>query len=270
MQMNKTIGFIGCGNMGSAMLKGILKAGLVSCQQVLVATKSESSAKRIEETYHVKATQDIKFVAKQSDIIIMAMKPNVFVDVIEDISDVANDKVIISVAAGISIAFLMECFHNDHLKVARAMPNTPACVSMAMSSLSFNEFINETEKKEVIAIFESFGECAVVEEEMIHAVIGISGSSPAYIFMILDAMIKNGIKHGLSKETATKFASQAVMGAAKMVATSEQEVDTLKVNVCSPNGTTIEAVKKLEERHLYEIIDEAMDACIARSIAMSK
>lgn len=268
--MNRKIGFIGCGNMGKAMLQGIIQANLVPCENIMVSTYSRESADRIHDTFDVVTTVDNQEVASQCEIIILAVKPKMFADVIDEIKEVGNNKIIVSVAAGITIAFLMEHFENDKLKVARAMPNTPACVAMAMSSLSFNEYINEDEKQDIIAIFESFGQCEIVDEGLIHTVIGISGSSPAYIFMVLDAMIKNGMKHGLSKEAATQFASQAVMGAAKMVSLGENDPDTLKVNVCSPGGTTIEAVNKLEESNLYQIFDEAMDACIEKSKQMSK
>lgn len=268
--MNRKIGFIGCGNMGKAMLQGIIQANLVPCENIMVSTFSKESADRIHNTFNVVTTIDNQEVANQCDIIILAVKPKMFAEVINEIKEVGNNKIIVSVAAGITIAFLMEQFENDKLKVARAMPNTPACVAMAMSSLSFNEYVNEDEKQDIIAIFESFGQCEIVDEELIHTVIGISGSSPAYIFMVLDAMIQNGMKHGLSKEAATQFASQAVMGAAKMVSLGESDPDTLKVNVCSPGGTTIEAVKKLEESNLYQIFDEAMDACIEKSKQMSK
>lgn len=268
--MNKKLGFIGCGNMGGAMLQGILDAKLYAPENIIVSTSKEASAKRIHEQYGVITTLDNKHVASNCDMIIMAVKPNMFKDVINEIKQVASAKIIISVAAGITISYLQEQFGYAQLKVARAMPNTPACVAMAMSSLSFNAFIKESEKQEIISIFESFGKCEVVDEDMIHAVIGISGSSPAYIFMILDAMIQNGMKHGLSREQATKFASQAVMGAAKMVSLNESDPDTLKVNVCSPGGTTIEAVKKLEAYDIYKIFDEAMDACIEKSRQMSK
>lgn len=268
--MKRKIGFIGCGNMGGAMLQGIIKANLVTLDQLMVATHSEASAKRIHETYNICTTTNNQKVAEACDIIILAIKPKMFESVIEEIKAFGKDKTIVSVAAGITIAYLCEHFENQQLKVARAMPNTPACVAMAMSSLSFNEHLNEDEKADIVAIFNSFGNCEVVEEDMIHTVIGISGSSPAYIFMVLDAMIKNGMKHGLSKEKATKFASSAVMGAAKMVSLLEEDPDTLKVNVCSPGGTTIEAVHKLEDFDIYRAFDEAMDACIEKSKLMSK
>lgn len=268
--MDRKIGFIGCGNMGEAMLQGIMNAKLVPCDHIIVSTRSENSARRIHETYKVMTTLNNKHVAAECDILIMAVKPNMFADIIADIKNTGKDKIIVSVAAGVSISFIESHFEFEQLKVVRAMPNTPACVSMAMSSLSFNNYVSETEKKDIVAIFESFGKCEIVDEEMIHAVIGISGSSPAYIFMILDAMIKNGMKHGLSKETATQFASQAVMGAAKMVSLNDTEPNTLKVNVCSPNGTTIQAVNILEQNNIDQIFNEAMDACIMKSKMMSQ
>ncbi len=268
--MRMKIGFIGCGNMGKAMLEGMLLANVISKEEVLVATHTQASSDAIHAQFAIATTCDNSEVAKQCDYIILAVKPYLFEEVISAIAPFAKDKVIISVAAGVSIAKIQSLFQNEQQKIVRAMPNTPACVLEAMSSLSFNAFVKEEEQAFVIRLFESFGKCEVVAEEMIHAVIGISGSSPAYVFMFLDAMIKNGMKHGLSKSMATSFATQAMMGAAKMVATSSEEADVLKQNVCSPNGTTVEAVKVLEDKKMKEIIEEAMDACIERSKEMSR
>lgn len=268
--MNKKIGFIGCGNMGEAMLQGILKAKLLPCEKIYVSTRTTESAQRIHHKYGIETGINNVEIVKKSDIVILAIKPYLFDEVINEIKEEVDTQLIISIAAGISLEYLQKQFANTHLKAVLAMPNTPASVLMAMSSLSFNAFVDEMEQKEVITIFESFGECAVIKEAMIPAVIGISGSSPAYIFMVLDAMIYNGMKHGLSHDDATKFASMAVMGAAKMVSMNETAPDILKENVCSPNGTTIEAVKCLEKNHFEEILEEAMDACIARSKQMSK
>lgn len=268
--MQKKIGFIGCGNMGSAILKGMLAANVVSKEEILVATRTQASADNIYTLYGVDVTNDSNLVAKSCPIILLAIKPNMYLELIASIKEEAKDALIISVAAGVSITKLHEYFENPQQKIVRAMPNTPACVNMAMSSLSFNAFVSEEEKTIVKHIFASFGKYQEVEEELIHAVIGVSGSSPAYVFMMLDAMIQNGIKHGLSKKEATHFATQAMMGAAKMVADLDVEPDRLKQNVCSPNGTTIEAVHTLEKMGFKEAIDEAMDACIARSKEMSK
>ena len=264
------IGFIGCGNMGKAMLKGMLEAKLVNHNEVMVSTHTQLSAQAIQKQFDVNATCDNLLVAKKCEYIILAIKPYMFEDVITNIKESANDKVIISVAAGVTLAQIQSYFQNEKQKIVRAMPNTPACVGMAMSSLSFNDFIGEEEKQFVIALFQSFGQCVQVEESLIHAVIGVSGSSPAYVFMFLDAMINNGIKHGLTKEVATILATQTMQGAAKMVATLDSDPTVLTQNVCSPNGTTIEAVKVLEHKNIKAIVEEAMDACIARSKEMSQ
>lgn len=266
---NRKLGFIGCGNMGQAILAGILKEKSLEKEEIMVSVHSENSKVKIEENYGVYVTLNNKEVASCCDVVILAIKPYQYDEVIEDIKEELQDKVIVSVAAGISMNYLQAYFPKA-VKVIRVMPNTPACVNEAMTSISVNDVVDEKEEAFVTTLFLGIGHVEKIEENMIDEVIALSGSSPAYIFMILDAMIKHGIKNGMSKEKAFHFVSQAVLGAAKMVLETKQDPDILKKNVCSPNGTTIEAVHVLEEQGLYQMMEKAMDACYERSIEMTK
>lgn len=264
------LAFIGCGNMGGAILDGILSANIVNNEDIKVCVAREESAKRIKEERNVYTTLDKKEAVQGADAIIMAVKPFKFEEVIAEIKEECKDKLFISVAAGVTIEKMMEMMECDHLHVVRTMPNTPACVKEALTSLTFNAFVSEEEKQFTRSLFNSFGKTVEVEEDMIHNVIIMSGSSPAYIFMFMSAMIQNGMKHGLSKEDATAMAGQAVLGSAKMLLETGIDPETLKRNVCSPKGSTIEAVLSFEKDGLYEMVDRAMDACFNRSVEMSK
>lgn len=263
------LGFIGCGNMGQAILAGIINANRMDKEDIMVSVHSEASKESITNKYGVYTTLDNKEVAKKCDVVMLAIKPYQYDEVISTVKEELKDKVMVSVAAGISMSYLSSYF-SQNVKIIRVMPNTPACVNEAMTSLSVNTYINKDEEMFVTSLFAGIGHVEKVEEDMIDEVIALSGSSPAYVFMLLDAMIKHGVKKGMPKDKAYHFASQAVLGAAKMVLETKQDPDILKKNVCSPNGTTIEAVHVLEDKGLYEMMDEAMDACYNRSKEMTK
>ena len=176
-----------------------------------------------------------------------------------------DDVIIINIAAGISTQDVVEMFGRK-VKTVKAMPNTPAMVQEAMSALSFSDNCDQDDKEDVIAIFESFGQCREVED----AVMVVSGSSPAYIFMVLEAMADGAVMQGLSRNDAYAFAAQAMIGSAKMMLETGKHPGELKDMVCSPAGTTIEAVAKMEEMGLRSAIIEGMRACANRGKEMSK
>lgn len=269
--MTATIGFIGCGNMGQAILSGILNAGLVKSEDILVSVRSSASMEIIRDKYSVK-TADNKSVAKSCDIIFLAVKPNVMGDVILDIRqevDRIDKPLIISIAAGMTIDTIEKLFATD-IKLIRSMPNTPALVHEAMSALCANDKTTDDDRQMALKIFESFGKAEYINEVLMDAVIGVSGSSPAYIYMMIEAMADGAVKYGMPREMAYKFAAQSVMGSAKMVLETAKHPGELKDNVCSPGGTTIEAVSVLEKCGFRDAIISAESACIERSINMSK
>ncbi len=268
--MDKIIGFIGCGNMAQAMIGGILKSNLVSKDNIIASAATEETVKRVQGIYNIKTTTNNVEMASIADILILAVKPNRYESVIDEIKDdVKKDVIIIGIAAGISMEYMENKFHRK-TKIVKAMPNTPAMVGEGMTAISLNKEVGEDEIDEVISIFNSFGETEIVEESLMDAVTAVSGSSPAYVYIMIEAMADAAVMEGMTRKSAYKFASQAVLGSAKMVLKTGVHPGILKDNVCSPKGTTIEAVASLEENGFRTAIIEAMRVCADKSREMSK
>lgn len=268
--MSKKIGFIGCGNMGSAMVGGLIKSGFASADDIIVSTKTEASSKKLANEFKITTTLDSKIVAKESETLILAVKPNMYKSIVEEIKDeLTKEKLIITIAAGIEIADMEEWLGED-FKIIRTMPNTPALVGEAMSAVCPNKNVSEDDLQYCINIFESFGECEVLEEKYFDGFIAIAGSSPAYVFMFIEAMADGAVKLGIPRAKAYKMASQSVLGSAKMVLDTGKHPGELKDMVCSPAGTTIDAVVELEKLGLRNSVIQAMDKCAEKSKSLSK
>ncbi|WP_411681270.1 pyrroline-5-carboxylate reductase [Clostridium thailandense] len=268
--MEKVIGFIGCGNMAQAMIGGIIKAKLVPESNIMASDLNETDLKHVAEDYGIKVTTDNNEVAKNADILILSVKPNLYAAVIEGIKNsIKENAVVVTIAAGKSIASTETSF-GKKLKVVRVMPNTPALVGEGMSAVCPNDRVAEEEKEEIMEIFESFGKAEIVNEKLMDAVTSVSGSSPAYVYMFIEAMADAAVLDGMPRSQAYKFAAQAVLGAAKMVLATGMHPGELKDMVCSPGGTTIEAVATLEEKGLRSTVISAMRSCTRKSIEMSK
>lgn len=268
--MNKIIGFIGCGNMGGAMIGGIIKANLVPKENVIVGDLNEKRLQECHEKYGIRTTTENNKVAKAADILILSIKPNLYPIVIKGIKDqVKKNVIIVTIAAGKSISGTEEMFGRK-LKVVRVMPNTPALVGEGMSALCPNEILNEEETAEIVSILQSFGKVELVSEKLMDVVTSVSGSSPAYVYMFIEAMADAAVLDGMPRNQAYKFAAQAVLGSAKMVLETGMHPGALKDMVCSPGGTTIEAVGVLEEKGLRAAVIAAMKSCTKKSQEMSK
>jgi len=265
----KKIGFIGAGNMGGAILGGILNSKMIDNNHIIASAKSDRTIEKIKSDYNVNVTKDSKEVVEFSDLIVIGVKPDIYDDILEEIKDLINDKIIITIAAGKTIE-AMEKIIGDDKKIVRTMPNTPSLVGEGMTSLSPNKNISEEELSFVKSIFDSLGKSEVVKEDLIHAVIGASGSSTAYAFMFIEAIADGAVRAGMPRDKAYTFASQGVLGAAKMVLDTGKHPGELKDMVCSPGGTTIEAVKVLEEEKFRGAVLKAIESCINKSIEMSK
>lgn len=265
---SKKMLLIGCGNMGYAILTGIINSEIYDKSNIIVSDKSEFCRKRAEDL-GVTALEN-PGSALDSDLIILAVKPNALDLLSADIADSVNDQaLIVSILAGKTIKTLEEKLPRCK-KIIRVMPNTPALVGSGMSGICRSENVSQGEMDEILSIFSSFGKAYEVGEDMMDTVTGISGSGPAYAFMFIDGLAKAGVKNGMSEDEAKIFAAQTVFGAAEMVLSSSDSPEQLKINVCSPGGTTIEAVKVFEESGLYDIIDKAVAACIDKSRRMGK
>ena len=265
--MEKTIGFIGCGNMGRAMVKGIMKAQLVYQDQLIVSNLHPEKLQDLGSQYDFYIS-DNETVAQHADILILAVKPHLYKTVINEIKDLTKpDVILVDIAPGITIQDMVDMVGFE-CKVVKEMPNTPALVSEGMSAISFGKGLSEEDQEEIIEIFESFGKACVVEERLMDAVTALSGSSPAYVFLIIEAMADGAVRHGMPRQAAYQFAAQTLIGSAKLILETGKHPGECKDMVCSPGGTTIEAVAKLEEKGLRSAIIEAMDACVKKSKSM--
>ena len=268
----KKIGFIGCGNMGQAILTGIRKKDLVPAKNIYVSVKHADKLLSLEQTYGIHACRDNAETAREADILFLAVKPQFYEEVIAGIRDeVRDDQVIISLAPGKTIAWLEDHFGASEGKIrklARIMPNTPAGIGEGMTALCPGKNLSEEEIREVEEILQSFGRVEQLEERLMDAFVSVAGSSPAYVYMFIEAMADAAVADGIPRDKAYRFAAQAVLGSAKMVLDTGKHPGQLKDAVCSPGGTTIEAVRVLEAKGFRSAVFEAMKACTEKSRSM--
>lgn len=267
--MNKKIGFIGGGNMGGAIIGGILKASLVTKDNVIVADLNMEGLERLNQQFLVQTTTDNQQVAKEADILFLSVKPNIYSTVISQIREViSKDTLIVSIAAGQTIANIEQLFQKE-IKLVRTMPNTPALVGEGMAALCPNKLVTNEELDDVKKIFESFGKCEVVSESLMETVIGVSGSSPAYVYMFIEALADAAVAEGMQRGQAYQFAAQTVLGSAKMVLETGIHPGALKDMVCSPGGTTIAGVLELERKGFRGTVMDGTLACIQKAKEMN-
>ena len=263
--MDKMIGLIGCGNMGSAMVGGMIKSGNIDKKNIIVFDRNTEKSSYLKELYGINVGKSNMDVVSVSDIIILGVKPNIYKDVIYEIKDIVDDnKIIVTIAAGQNINDVENMF-NKPVRIIRTMPNTPALVGEGMSALCKNELATEKDLEKIKELFECFGEAEVIKEDLIDAFIAVSGSSPAYVFMFIEALADGAVLEGMPRDKAYKMAAQAVLGSAKMVLESNEHPAKLKDNVCSPGGTTIEAVAELKSKGFQSAVISAMRKCAHKS-----
>ena len=265
VKMGKTIGFIGAGNMGGAICGALVGSGLFAGADIFVYDKAANKAEELASARGVKCA-DMQ-TAAGADFVLLAVKPNVLYGVIDDIKPfVGKDAVVISIAAGQSVAKIETAFSRE-VKLMRVMPNTPALVGEGMSALCPNKTLaaHADEVGEVVKIFESLGKAEIVGENLMDAVTGVSGSSPAYVFMFIEALADAAVMAGMPRDMSYTFAAQSVLGSAKLMLETGKHPGELKDMVCSPAGTTIEAVRVLEEKGLRSAVIEAVRTCVEKS-----
>ncbi|MBU5377146.1 MAG: pyrroline-5-carboxylate reductase [Pantoea sp.] len=268
--LEKKIGFIGGGNMAKAIIGGLVKSGQVAPSNIWVFDRKAEANEALAREYGIQAAESAEALAREVDILFGAVKPNVILKVLKDVaSQLKKEALVVSIAAGVTLDSLATVLGHDR-KIVRVMPNTPALVNEGMTSITPNVLVEQAEIDEVVTIFESFGKAAVVSEYLIHSVVGVSGSAPAYVFMFIEAMADAAVLGGMPRAQAYQFAAQAVKGSAQMVLETGKHPAELKDMVCSPGGTTIEAVKVLEEKGFRAAVMEAMQQCMAKSEALSK
>jgi pyrroline-5-carboxylate reductase len=254
------VAILGAGNMGGALLGGILKSGFVKPDQVVATTKGEEHARAMREKYNCTVTAGGNRAAVQgADLIVLATKPHVVPTVVEEISDVLTaDQVLISLAAALPM-LVIEKRLRQAMPVLRAMPNIPVVVSEGAVGVCANRQARPEQRKVVEEMFRAVGVVCWVEEDMMDAVTGLSGSGPAYVYMVIEAFIAGGLKMGLSREVSTRLAEQTVLGAAKHVQTSMLHPAILRDEVTTPGGTTIVAIHELERHGLRSMLISAIE-----------
>ena len=258
------IGFIGCGNMAKAMMAGILSKGEIKKEDITASDASKAALETVCERLGITAAPNNMETVKSSDIIIMAIKPIYMEEVVKEISPAVGEKLIVTLAPGKTLSWLHKTFGRD-VKIIRTMPNTPAMAGEGMAALCKNEFVSDDEMNTVKSIFESFGKAEIVPETLMDAVCGVSGSSPAFVFMFIEAMADAAVAEGMPRAQAYKFAAQSVMGSAKLVLETGKHPGELKDMVCSPGGTTIEGVGVLESMGFRASVIEAVRAATEKS-----
>lgn len=263
------IGFIGMGNMGYALLKGMLKT--VSAQDLLFSCRTDEKKQAVSAETGVRAAGSNAELAAASDYVILAIKPQTYDEVFEEIRDsVVPGSVFISLAPGKGIASIREAL-GGQVKVVRAMPNTPALIGCGMTGVAYDENELSSEQTGIVErLFSSVGSFRKVDESAMSAVVCASGSSPAYVYMFIDALAKSAAGKGLEYDDALDLVCGAVIGAARMVQETGEEPEELKKKVCSKGGTTIAGIAQLDAKGFASAIDAATDACYMRSEELAR
>ncbi len=263
--LKERIGFIGGGKMGEALVKGILKAKLSSADKIIVGDTLKERVLLLERETGIKTTQDNKEVVQNADLIILAVKPNTVGDILKELkNDITKKQLIVSIAAGIPLSFI-ESSLKAGCRCIRVMPNTPCLVGETAAGFALGTNATEEDGKLVSTILNAVGKCFLLDEKLLDTVTGLSGSGPAFVYMVIEALSDGGVKMGLPRDVATKLAAQTVLGSAKMVLESGIHIGELKDFVTSPGGTTIEGIHALEKGGLRAALIDAVESATLKS-----
>ncbi len=266
MLESKRVAILGAGNIGAALIGGILKGGVAARDHLIATVKTKERAEELAAKYSITVTAGGNREAAQgADLIILAVKPVTLPHVLEEIREVLRDgQILISLAAAVPIA-LIEKLIDRRMPIFRAMPNIPVVVEEGATAVSSNSSGDAAHRQLVESIFHAVGVVAFVEEDMMHAVTALSGSGPAYIYMVIEALIAGGVKMGLSREVSTRLAEQTVLGAAKLVRETMLHPAILKDQVITPGGVTISAIHELEKHGLRAMLISAIETATHHS-----
>lgn len=256
---------IGCGNLGSSLIKGIVSSDLVSPEDITVTDKKRENLEEVEKL-GVRTTTDNEEAVKRNEMIILAIKPNKVGEVLEKL-DLTEEKLVVSLAAGVTTDYLEG---RTDARIIRVMPNLAGKVGEMASAFALGSKSKPEDEESVKAILNQLGETVKVEEELMDPVTALSGSGPAFVFMMIKALRDAGIEMGLSNENSSTLAAQTVKGAAEMALKSEKSLEEFIDMVCSPKGTTIEGVNVLEDEKVLESYKEAVKAAFQRAEELSK
>lgn len=260
------IGFLGAGSIAEAMLSGILKKGLLSAEQILVSNRNnQERLDQLADAYHVQVSQDRKLLVDTSDILILAMKPKDAAEALMELrGTVRPGQLIISVIAGVATS-LIEEWLGVQCAIIRTMPNTSSAIGLSATGLACNRFANEEQLQLATRLFESIGTVYTVAEEELDIVTGLSGSGPAYIYYLVEAMVGAGAKAGLCRETARQLTLQTLLGAAHMLLDTSEDPALLRQKVTSPGGTTQAGLEVLQSYQFQEAVTSAILRATERS-----
>ena len=264
-----TVGFIGAGQMATALAKGLLDSGFISPGQMIAAEPFESTRQRFAELTNAKVTSRNQDVADSADVIILAVKPQQVPEVLQELAGRLSGKhLVISVAAGVSLDLLQRL--GPDVRIVRVMPNTPCLMGVGASAYACSATATEADASLVDKMLSTVGLAIRVPERQLDAVTGLSGSGPAYVYLMIEALSDGGVRMGLPRETATKLAAQTVLGAAKMVLDSGKHPGALKDAVASPGGTTIAGLHALEIGGVRGSLMNAVQAATVRSMELGR
>ncbi len=259
------LGFIGCGNMASAVMGGILKKGLAKPEEIMGSNPHQPALDKVKNSFGIQVTLDNKEAVSWGEIVFLGMKPQQAENAVPGVAEVlTRDQLLISMVTGKTVDWLENQLGSDK-KIIRIMPNTPALVGEGMTAVIPNKNVSEGELDMAMQLFSSFGKAQVIPEHLLNAEMAAASCSPAYVFMMIEAMADGAVAGGIPRSQAMEFAAQAVLGSAKMVLETGKHPGELKDMVCSPAGTTIEAVRVLEENGFRAALMDAMKACIKRA-----
>ena len=267
--MTKKIGFIGAGNMAEAMIKGIINIGLYTADEIIASEVYAPRRKYIADTLGIEVHEGNEVLAKSTKFIVLSVKPQQIEEVLDGIKKVlTKDHLIMSIAAGVTLETLESCV--PACRFIRVMPNQPCMVLASASAFSCGKKATSDDSAMAEKVLKAVGICYEVKENLLDAVTGVSGSGPAYAYMMIEALSDGGVLMGLPRDVATKLAAQTLLGAAKTILETGEHPGKMKDIVCSPGGTTIEAVKVLEDLGLRSALINAVEAAALKSIEMGK
>jgi len=264
MKIEGTVGFIGTGNMAEALIRGLLNAGVAEKDQVIGSDPREERCAEISGRYGIRVVADNLEVAKQADILVLSVKPQVMAKVLDQVGKTIHPHaLVISIAAGIPLAAIEAKL--PQARVIRTMPNTPALVGAGATAIAAGGHATDEDLRAAKRIFDSVGMTVILDEAQMDAVTGLSGSGPAYVFLVIEALSDAGVKVGLSRYNALALAAQTVLGSAKLLIETKEHPGQLKDMVTSPGGTAIAGLHTLEAGGLRTTLMDAVEAATRRS-----
>jgi pyrroline-5-carboxylate reductase len=268
MTINKRIGLVGGGQMGEALIRGMIESGLVTGSQLMVAEPDSDRRTYMKGKFFVNGTDSATELCRHSEVIIMAIKPQVMEPVLGQYGSLLSGKLLISIAAGVTIAAMEKIV--GKIRLIRVMPNTPALVLAGASALSANSMATDEDVQLGMDIFSAIGTCVSIDEHLLDAVTGLSGSGPGFVFTFIDGMIDGGVLAGLPRPIAKQLVLQTVYGSAKLALESGDEPGVLKSMVTSPGGTTIAGIHELEKGGLRATVMSAVKQAAKRSAELGQ